>query len=76
MDADSVNNGNTFADKKILLETNIDLGKNNSFVWTPIGSNGNYFSGIFDGQGYSISHILLDDTNVLNGLFGWINNAR
>lgn len=73
--ADSVNNGNTFADKKILLETNIDLGKNNSFVWTPIGSNGNYFSGIFDGQGYSISHILLDDTNVLNGLFGWINNA-
>lgn len=73
--ADSVNNGNTFADKKILLETNIDLGKNNSFVWTPIGSNGNYFSGVFDGQGYSISHILLDDTNVLNGLFGWINNA-
>ncbi|WP_026881072.1 Ig-like domain-containing protein, partial [Dielma fastidiosa] len=73
--ADSVNNGNTFADKKILLETNIDLGKNNSFVWTPIGSNGNYFSGIFDGQGYSISHILIDDTNVLNGLFGWINNA-
>ena len=48
----------SFAGKTVKLATNIDLaGK----AWTPIGNWGNTFDGTFDGQGYTISNLNIND---------------
>lgn len=77
--AEQVNVGNTFAGKTILLENSIDLGGKNSTPanWEVIGSGYSYFSGIFDGQGFTIRNLysVTDDSTEFNGLFGWLPNA-
>lgn len=77
--AEQVNVGNTFAGKTILLENSIDLGGKNSTPanWQVIGNGANYFSGIFDGQGFTIRNLysVTDDSTEFNGLFGWLPNA-
>lgn len=77
--AEQVNVGNTFAGKTILLENSIDLGGKNSIPanWEVIGSGYSYFSGIFDGQGFTIRNLysVTDDSTEFNGLFGWLPNA-
>lgn len=77
--AEQVNVGNTFAGKTILLENSIDLGGKNSTPanWQVIGSGYSYFSGIFDGQGFTIRNLysVTEDSTEFNGLFGWLPNA-
>lgn len=78
--AEQSNLGNTFAGKTILLENSIDLGGKNSTPanWQVIGSGGsNYFSGIFDGQGFTIKNLysVTKDATEFNGLFGWTQKA-
>ena len=63
---DSVNAGNSYEGMTIKLTADIDLGNEE---WTPIGSNGYTFNGIFDGQGNTISNVNVKGTNYV-GLFG------
>ena len=82
--AAQVNAGNTFKGKTIKLGNNIDLGNR---PWTPAGTvvhdhdnmswaNGKSFNGTFDGQGYTIYNLTVND-NTLDGagLFGYTNGA-
>ena len=38
--------------------------------WTPIGTSGAPYAGIFNGQGYSIQNLLIDTKKSYSGLFG------
>lgn len=63
----------TFEGKTIYLESNVDLSGIN---WTPIGDpmSDNYvgFAGTFDGQGYTISNLNIDNPTAWGqGLFGY-----
>lgn len=66
------------------LTTNIELNENSSNysnwknnppanTWTPIGSVDCTFDGIFDGQGYTISGVYINNTDDYQGLFGFNN---
>ena len=69
----NVNSGSqTYSGKTVYLTTDIDLsGK----IWTPIGiSTSNYFKGTFDGRGYKITGLTINETTnyTYQGLFGYI----
>lgn len=67
-----VNEGTTFKDKTILLESDLNL---NNIQWVPIGSRkigesleSQYaFEGVFDGQGHTINNIKMVATHKKNG---------
>ncbi|MBQ7855817.1 MAG: hypothetical protein IJ348_01720 [Alistipes sp.] len=72
--ADAVNGtssraeANSFKGKKVILDTDIDLGNKE---WTPIGNSTNKFQGIFDGAGHTISNLKISGSGKSNiGLFG------
>ena len=67
---DSVNAGNSYEGTTVKLTADIDLGNEE---WTPIGSNGYTFNGIFDGQGHTISNVNVTGTNYV-GLFGCLKD--
>ncbi len=57
--AKSVNEGNTYAGKRVVLAANIDL-KGSENPWTPIGASADSnskFRGTFDGQGHTIFNL-------------------
>lgn len=54
--ANSVNIGNSFSGKTVLLMDDIDLKME---AWTPIGNLSNAFNGTFDGNGKTISMFML-----------------
>lgn len=57
-------------------ETNHDIILNPTTGWLPIGNNSSRFSGIFDGQGYSISNIVINAPALSYvGLFGYIDTS-
>ena len=63
----------TFANKTVILKNDIDL---EDVSWTPIGSNStNSFRGIFDGQGYTISRLLVSGVQYA-GLFGYVTDGQ
>lgn len=84
----SVNNGNDYAGRTVVLGDNIDLSLQD-INWTPIGTGtrsgsgytGKAFKGTFDGRGFTISGLTIDATvsgaNVDDayGLFGVIDGA-
>jgi uncharacterized protein YjdB len=54
-------------------EADIDLM---SERWTPVGASSSHFSGTFDGAGYALANLLVNNTaNEGNGLFGWATSA-
>ncbi len=66
--AKSVNEGNTYSGKTIVLTQNIDL---NNKEWTPIGTSTNPFKGSFDGNEQTISNLLINSPDGEKlGLFG------
>ena len=78
-----VDDGNTFAGKTVKLGGNIDLENK---LFEPIGSYryDKAFSGVFDGQGYTISNLSQNTWELNNGyyyedlglgLFGLVDNA-
>ena len=74
--ADEVNAGDSKRDKTYLLANDIDLSGYPN--WTPIGTftpnspQANYpFSGVFDGQGYSITGLKISGNEDSKGLFGY-----
>ena len=50
-----------------VLTTNIDL---TGEAWTPIGSKSNPYTGTFDGAGFTISGMTLENAESYSGLFG------
>ena len=70
-----VNNGNNFAGRTINIAGDIDLGEH---LWTPIGKSYTvFFSGIFDGGGYTLSNLFIELPSEDNrGLFGYCTNAK
>ena len=68
--------GNTYAGKTVKLTADINLS---GVTWNPIGQTGaTRFEGIFDGQGYTISNMTVNNSseseNVSSGFFGWIED--
>jgi hypothetical protein len=46
--------------------------------WTPLGNGNNtanYFTGTFDGNGYTISGLAISGSNQYSGLFGYVSGA-
>lgn len=63
-------------DKHYKLDADIDLS---SFTdWTPIGTEGNEFTGSLDGSGYHIKNVTITDVGSINhvGLFGSIKGGK
>ena len=59
---------NDFSGKTFVLTQDIDLDNK---PWTPIGSNDKIFKGTFDGQGHTITNLVVNGgTNSNQGLFG------
>ncbi|MBR0277150.1 MAG: hypothetical protein IJQ50_01645, partial [Clostridia bacterium] len=71
---DSVNAGTDYAGYTVTLLDNIDL---NGIEWTPIGTTEHPFSGVFDGQNYTIKNYKIRGTgeNVGLALFGCIKGT-
>ena len=72
-----VNNGKTFENYTVTLNTNIDL---NNVAWTPIGPSGdgkNKFMGTFDGCNHTISNLKVTQEAGYHaaGLFGALNGT-
>ena len=61
------------------LSAHYRLANNVNFAgeeWTPIGSNSNPFTGSFDGNGYTISNLVINQPNSdYIGFFGYTSNA-
>ena len=56
--ATEVNGGTTFSGMQIKLSNDIDL---KSEEWMPIGRSGKAFQGTFDGCGYTISNLKIEE---------------
>jgi hypothetical protein len=67
-----------YADNKIVLESNLDMG---GFDWTPIAANGDgstdepCFMGEFDGQGHTIKNFRINGEYGFAGVFGMVSDA-
>lgn len=75
-------------DSNYILKNNIELNKytvaedgtitftSNAEQWTPIGTSEKSFTGIFDGNGYKISGLYINDASLgYQGLFGYNNGT-
>ena len=70
--AASVNGGDSKSGKFFRLEADLDYtGK----TYTRIGYGGAPFSGTFDGNGHTISHVTLNERSTFMGLFGYSNGT-
>jgi len=64
--------GNKFTGITVKLAKSLTFNKANE-PWTKIGKTASvYFDGTFDGQGYTLSGIYLNDTSSHTGLFGYV----
>ena len=64
---------NNFAGKTIYLANDIALNETGSqkYEWTtPIGTTNNPFAGTFDGQGYTVSGLYINNASSRSGFFG------
>lgn len=69
----NVNNGTSYSGEYFVMTNNIGLGYDK---FTPIGISSSYpFKGIFDGNGYTISHIYITESSNPAGIFGYVKNA-
>lgn len=68
--AKAVNSGTSMSGMTVRLSNDIDL---QNFQWTPIGNTDNPFRGNFDGNGYTIANLYIDNSGkpaCPAGLFG------
>lgn len=78
--ADKVNSGNTDMDAVLTADIVVNEGElsadaTDARVWTPIGNDTAKYSGIFDGQGHTVSGLFFDDTEAnYVGMFGYISS--
>ena len=67
--SNAVNNGANYSGTTVFLDSDIDL---NGLSFEPIGKNTTfYFTGTFDGQGHTISNLVMNTTLSHAGLFGY-----
>ncbi len=71
--ANTTNAGTSFSKMSITLSNDIDLA---GAEWTPIGMSGKAFSGIFDGNGKTVSNLKISGNNSNVGLFGYTTNGE
>ena len=72
--AKQVNGGKSYSGYTVKLVSNIDLENGE---WVPIGRNGSAFQGVFDGQGHTISNLIINTSKECNvGLFGFTKNGE
>ena len=64
-----VNQDNAAANARLTADIEITSSALGTRYWTPIGVRGEGFSGTFDGQGYTISHITCDMTIVSDDVY-------
>ncbi|MBP1543428.1 MAG: hypothetical protein J6A16_04970 [Oscillospiraceae bacterium] len=82
--AQLVNDGNSFNGRTVRLGCDIRLNsgsfneygaydgdKSSANYWTPIGRERSYFSGTFDGNGYTVSGLYISTAEGHVGLFGY-----
>ena len=72
------NRGISTNNKYYKLINNVDVSSYNgtSLEWTPIGSTSYHFNGNFNGNGYSVNGINIDNTSTsAQGLFGYASGA-
>lgn len=66
-----VNKGTSYSGTTVLLDSDIDL---NGIDFEPIGKyESTNFNGVFDGQGHTISNLIIDKPLVYVGLFSFSN---
>lgn len=72
--ADEVNAGNSKSGVTYRLANDIDLAGQE---WTPIGTEEKPFSGVFDGQGHTVTGLKITGTSTSfgKGLFGYVDGA-
>lgn len=72
--ADEVNAGDNKSGVTYRLAKDIDLSGQE---WTPIGTDKNLFSGVFDGQGHTITGLKItgESTDWYKGFFGCVNGV-
>ena len=81
--AKDVNNGKNFLQKTVMLGADIMLNDTANWrnwereppknEWTPIGTEKRPFTGTFDGNGFVISGVYINNSNDEQGLFGTID---
>ena len=69
---EDLNNMRIEANKSYKLMNNLDL---TGIDFVPIGEDNQMFTGTFDGQGFTISNMKVNDTGFYNGLFGVVSDA-
>ena len=70
--ASRVNSGTSYSDKFIKLGADIEYDSTENY--TSIGNNDNKFRGTFDGDGHTVSGIVLTEDSDYRGLFGYLNS--
>ena len=73
---DAVNSGTQYKgsnNKMVTLTTDLDMSSIDK--WTPIGTLGHPFDGVFNGGGHVIKNLKVDRAELYNGLFGYAKNA-
>lgn len=68
-------NNNTLANFIFVMTGGIDLEGSETDQFTPIGNKDNPFSGIFDGNGHTITGLYINSTSNYQGLFGYCKNG-
>ena len=79
-------NGRDTAGVFVSLEADVDLNPHITFnedgtasatpiAWTPIGSEGNPFKGVFLGNGHTVAGVYIDSGNGRQGFFGDLSGA-
>ena len=72
--AKQVNAGTSYQGYTVKLTADIDLQEN---MWVPIGKSGSTFQGVFDGDGHTISNLLINKSWMDDvGLFGLTTNGE
>lgn len=68
-----VNSGTIYDGTTVFLENDIEFTDEESKLFTPIGTNlSNYFNGVFDGQGYLIGNLTVNEPSLnFVGFFGY-----
>ena len=65
---DAVNNGNSCKGQTVELSADIDL---KGEEWTPIGKSGSTFQGVFNGNGHTVSNLVINQPGMRDvGFFG------
>ena len=75
--SESVNSGETYTGKHVILQNDLDMSGVGEFRPIGIWESGNYFYGVFDGNGHAIRNLTIttEEGSSNSGLFGSLGGA-